>query len=260
MGIVLGKIDVEQPAHTVVETKSNYEIRRYPASVAATVNASSLDGPMTDKEFQNAAFRMLARYIGVFGDAANKKADNAEKIAMTAPVVMTPDESEKIAMTAPVVMTPNESEKIAMTAPVVMTPKDSENIAMTAPVVMTPAEGEKVAMTAPVVTEGVADGDKRAMTFLLPSKYNSVESAPVPTNPAVKLSMIPAGKTVAVTKFAGNVNMQVGVQKAKELMALLEADGIKVTGDWTLCGYNPPFTLPWLKTNEIHVPVSVHSE
>jgi hypothetical protein len=34
-----------------------------------------------------------------------------------------------------------------------------------------------------------------------------------------------------------------------------DQEKIKVIGDWTAQGYNPPFTLPFLKRSEIHVPV-----
>ena len=47
-------------------------------------------------------FRILARYIGVFGNPENK---DTNKIAMTAPVLSTKTSSSKIAMTAPVLRT-----------------------------------------------------------------------------------------------------------------------------------------------------------
>ena len=48
---------------------------------------------------ENDMFRILARYIGVFGNPENK---DTNKIAMTAPVLSTKTSSSKIAMTAPV--------------------------------------------------------------------------------------------------------------------------------------------------------------
>ena len=41
------------------------------------------------------------------------------------------------------------------------------------------------------------------------------------------------------------------------LEALLIAEGIDITGEPTLNQYNPPWTLPFLRRNEIIVPVAV---
>lgn len=43
MGVVLGTISVEMPAHEVVHTTDDYEVWRYPSSVAAIVKAADLD-------------------------------------------------------------------------------------------------------------------------------------------------------------------------------------------------------------------------
>lgn len=260
MGIVFGKIDVEMPKHKVVFASDGYEVWKYPPSVAAVVEATRLsaDNPPTGKEFSTQAFRALGGYIGVFQDAQNVKpnSDNdneSEKVAMTAPVVMTPD-SEKVAMTAPVVMTPapeSQSEKIAMTAPVVMTPTpESEKIAMTAPVVMTPDPEDT---GAPAVTA------PQSMSFLLPSKYTTVAEAPVPTNPAVKIEMVPE-RYEAVLTFSGNlgVNMEAGKVRAEELLAKMKKDDIVPLAPYTVCGYNPPFSLPFLKRNEVHYLVAAN--
>ena len=176
-------------------------------------------------QFTNQAFRALARYIGVFSEAENKKRDG---------------EMEKIAMTAPVVM--SESEKVAMTAPVVMS-ENSENSAMTTPV---------------PIGEGGHPRDC-IMKFLLPSKYKTIEDAPVPTNPAVKLEMVVEGRCDAVLTYAGAVRFSTAREKATELLKMLERDGIEPKGSYTVHGYNPPFTLPMFKRTEIHIPVDAAS-
>lgn len=227
MGVVFGKISEELPSHVVLHTTSSYEVWRFGSSVAATVHASSLATDAkpapTGREFESMAFRMLARYIGVFATPQNKAATSSapEPVAMTAPVVISP-QPEKVAMTAPVVIAP-QPEKVAMTAPVVLGAEQTES--------------------------------GQSMTFLLPSKYEKVEDAPVPENPAVKLSLAPAGRCEAVLRYSGNVNMDSATDKAKELVEMLERDGVKITGAWTVHGYNAPFVLPWFKRNEIHVPV-----
>lgn len=237
MGIAFGKISVEMPAHKIVFEGDGYQVWKYPPAVAATVQADRINpqNPPKGNEFTNQGFRVLASYIGVIGEAKNVKR-NAEAA-----------ESENIAMTAPVVMTPAaESEKVAMTAPVVMTPApESEKVAMTAPVAMTPARAEE--SNASVATA------PQSMSFWLPSKYTTVESAPVPTNPAVKIELVPE-RYEAVLSYSGNLqsNSEYPRQRADELLSKMKKDGLAPNAPFTMCGYNPPLTLPWMKRNEIH--------
>ncbi len=83
----------EEPAFTVSLKDGAFEVRSYPALVAAQVTVTG-----TRDEASNAGFRLLAGYI--FGGNTRK-----QSIAMTAPVVQAPTSNEKIAMTAPVLQT-----------------------------------------------------------------------------------------------------------------------------------------------------------
>lgn len=221
MGMILGRISEEMPKHVVVHRTANYEVWRYTSSsVAAVVHAIDLKDPKTneiptDQRFSSMAFGMLARYIGVFGNPQNEASSTGSH--------------EAIAMTAPVIMDP---------------PTNKEKIAMTAPVIMDPADG-------------ASNASGSAMKFLLPSKYQTLEETPKPTNPAVKLEIVPAGRCEAVRTFSGNFNMKRATEEATNFLEVLKQDQekIKVIGDWTAQGYNPPFTLPFLKRSEIHVPV-----
>lgn len=94
------------------------------------------------------------------------------------------------------------------------------------------------------------------MAFLLPSKYKAAADAPRPTNDKVHLMDVPP-RTVAVRKYSGNTTMGSCWEQVKGLLDALARDGVATTGPWTLQRYNPPFSLPWTKTNEIHVPVEV---
>ena len=90
---------IEKPNYTVEMTEGKFEVRQYPPMMLAEVKVTG-----DRNQAANRGFRKLAAFI--FGD----NTPNA-KIAMTAPVVQTPQnqkaKSEKIAMTAPVVQTPN---------------------------------------------------------------------------------------------------------------------------------------------------------
>ena len=81
----------EEPAFTASLKEGAFEVRSYPALVAAQVSVTG-----TRNEASNAGFKLLAGYI--FGGNTRK-----QSIAMTAPVVQAQTGSEKIAMTAPVI-------------------------------------------------------------------------------------------------------------------------------------------------------------
>jgi hypothetical protein len=120
-------------------------------------------------------------------------------------------------------------------------------IAMTAPVAVAP-EGRRIAMTAPVAVAG------EEMTFFLPPGMTA-EQAPRPTDPSVRIEALPA-QTVAARRFAG---LRTEAAVARETRALLAA----VEGsDWAAAGpvegwfYDPPWTLPPFRRNEVVVPVA----
>lgn len=83
----------EEPKYTVSLKEGDFEVRDYPAMVAAEVTVTG-----DRQEASSEGFKLLAGYI--FGGNTRK-----QSIAMTAPVVQAPGESEKIAMTAPVLQT-----------------------------------------------------------------------------------------------------------------------------------------------------------
>ena len=124
-----------------------------------------------------------------------------------------------------------ESAKIAMTAPVTLQPK-SEKIAMTAPVTVT------------------SDTDKWRVNFVMPAQY-TMDTLPIPNNSQVTLRQIPVRK-VAVLRFSGLVNAEKTAQKTKELLAWMALKKLEAsTAVPELARYNPPWTLPFLRRNEI---------
>ncbi|KAL6616384.1 hypothetical protein ACP70R_038654 [Stipagrostis hirtigluma subsp. patula] len=219
MGMVLGKITVETPKYEVLHTGAGYEIRKYPPCVAAEVTYD----PKEMRGDADGGFTILANYIGALGKPQNTK---PEKIAMTAPVVTA---------------AANEGENIAMTAPVVTTTGAD-------------AEPEPVAMTAPVITDDQQAPGKVTMQFLLPSKYTKAEEAPRPTDERVVVREVGERK-YGVVRFSGVARDATVKEKAEGLKAALEKDGYTVKGPFVLARYNPPFTLPPLRTNEVMIPV-----
>ena len=84
-------------------------------------------------------------------------------------------------------------------------------------------KAEPIAMTAPVLID--AGTNRHTMMFLLPaSKYGSIEEAPKPTNPNVRLETLPA-RLSAVRTFTGNLKASRAREQLELLLADLRKDG-----------------------------------
>ncbi|XP_041023554.1 uncharacterized protein LOC121264452 [Juglans microcarpa x Juglans regia] len=132
-----------------------------------------------------------------------------------------------------------------------------EKIAMTTPVIT--KNPEKIAMTTPVVTKTSGAGEEElknmvTMQFLLPAKYRKAEEAPRPVDERVVIRE-EGERKYGVVKFGGVATEEVVKGKVEKLKQSLEEDGYKVIGQFLLARYNPPWTLPPFRTNEVMVPV-----
>ncbi len=108
---------IEVSKYSLLGQKNNYEIRQYPAYLAAQTEIMG-----NYNQASNQGFRILADYI--FGNnlkkanlgMANPLAANRllypEPIEMTAPVSIVKKENEKISMTAPVIQTSTTDDKV----------------------------------------------------------------------------------------------------------------------------------------------------
>ncbi|MEM6662547.1 MAG: heme-binding protein [Pseudomonadota bacterium] len=123
-------------------------------------------------------------------------------------------------------------------------------IAMTAPVlVRSPdADGDKIAMTAPVLRTG--DGE---MAFILPKEFTA-DTAPLPTDPSVELDIIPERK-VAVIRFNGRADDALFAEHRAKLNDWMQAKGLVAVGPPEQAQYNPPWTIPAMRRNEVLVPI-----
>ena len=128
----------------------------------------------------------------------------------------------------------------------------SEKIAMTAPVAIEEqAVGSKIAMTAPVNIE--SNGSQWTVTFVMPSEY-TMESIPKPLNSKVVLRQIPAVKR-AVVEFSGFYNSVKIAERTLELEEWMKTKNLQAAGAPKFARYNPPWTLPFLRRNEIMIDV-----
>jgi hypothetical protein len=124
--------------------------------------------------------------------------------------------------------------------------KGKTSIAMTAPVAQ--AKAEKIAMTAPVAQAPSADGAWRVQ-FFMPAKYTRA-TLPTPNNPEVRIVELPS------EQFAGLAGRTSVAARTKELSDKAAAMGWKVTGPPVVWFYDPPWTLPPMRRNEVAFPVA----
>ncbi len=125
--------------------------------------------------------------------------------------------------------------------------KGEKTFAMTAPVTQTAAP-MKMAMTAPV-TQAAAPGGGQLIQFVLP-KSVTLETAPEPEDPRVKLRLVPAAQWAAI-RYSGTWSQANDDEHLGLLRAALAKENIATQGEPVLARYNAPFT-PWfLRRNEI---------
>jgi hypothetical protein len=127
--------------------------------------------------------------------------------------------------------------------------KQSEKIAMTAPVTMEADTSSKIAMTAPVTME--SSGGAWKMAFVMPSKF-TIDTLPKPKNANVTIKQMPA-QQLAVVTFSGWVDEEKLTAQTTRLNEWMAKNGLKSSGSVQLSRYNPPWTLPFWRRNEVWV-------
>jgi len=182
----------EEPPFRVVLDDGDFEVRDYPALLAAEV---TVGGSRDDAS--NAGFRLLAGYI--FGGNTRR-----------------------------------------------------QSIAMTAPVVQERASGETIAMTAPVIQTG---GDGEWMVrFVMPGAYTQ-ETLPTPNDRRVRIVPVPP-RRFAVVRFSGLASPAEVERQTAGLLAFMTRSKLSSGGPPALARYDPPWTLWFMRRNEVWIPVS----
>ena len=127
---------------------------------------------------------------------------------------------------------------------------EAEKIAMTAPVTTAPSP-EKIAVTAPVTM--AAAGNQYRMFFVMPSSY-TMATLPKPNNAKVSLREVLTQKA-AVLQFSWLAGEEKVAEKTALLQQWMKNKGLQATAPAQLARYNPPWTLPFLRRNEIIIPI-----
>jgi hypothetical protein len=119
----------------------------------------------------------------------------------------------------------------------------NKKISMTAPVI----NSKKIEMTTPVLS------NDEYMAFVMPNYYNE-KTIPKPINSNVKIR-VQKKRKLAVIRFGGYSTYN-KIKKYKEiLLNKLNQKKIKTKGNIILMRYNSPFSLPFMRKNEIGIEV-----
>jgi hypothetical protein len=126
----------------------------------------------------------------------------------------------------------------------------AQKMEMTAPVeTRSSGKGEKMAMTAPVTaTDGDGEG-QTTFAFVMERKY-TLDTLPVPNDERIRIREVPE-RVVAVRRYSGRWTQAKYMENEQILRAALAEAGITITSDPVLARYNSPFSIPFLRRNEV---------
>jgi hypothetical protein len=131
----------------------------------------------------------------------------------------------------------------------------STEIAMTAPVLMnesdTVSKGAEIAMTAPVFMK--ERSEQQVMSFVMPADF-TLQTTPKPTNPNVWVTEVKDYKVVVI-KFSGLLSDSNVEAQTEILNSWIEKNGYTAISEPVNAAYNGPFTIPWLRHNEVLIEV-----
>ena len=91
------------------------------------------------------------------------------------------------------------------------------------------------------------------LSFVLPSEY-TMETLPVPTDPNVELAMLP-GIKVAVVRYSGFLSAKSIEKQGRRLRDWIEQQGLVATSTPRSAAYDPPWTIPFFRRNEVQIEI-----
>ena len=125
---------------------------------------------------------------------------------------------------------------------------ESKKISMTAPVEMSPL-AENLLMTSSIMDDQI--NNKWSINFVMPQEF-SLDTLPKPNKSQVNIIEVPKEK-YAVIVFSGLIRESSYAEKVELLSNYLEENSFKQQGAIKIARYNPPWTLPFFRRNELMV-------
>jgi hypothetical protein len=92
--------------------------------------------------------------------------------------------------------------------------------------------------------------------FTMPSKY-TLATLPKPNDARVRLREVP-DRVVAVRAYSGGWSLKRYEKELVALRAAMQRDGLAAVGEPQWARYNSPFSLPFMRRNEIWIEVAPH--
>ena len=123
--------------------------------------------------------------------------------------------------------------------------RPNTKIAMTAPVQQ--SSSQSIAMTAPVTQ--TFSGSSWAVRFTMPQTW-TLETLPAPNDARVRLISVPATRILAV-RFSGIVSDEKIKAQTEHLRSFAKQLRLTIADDPVLAFYDPPWTLPFMRRNEV---------
>jgi hypothetical protein len=106
----------------------------------------------------------------------------------------------------------------------------------------------KIAMTAPVMQSQI--NGKWTMSFMMPAKY-SLNNLPAPKDKSIALRKVPS-RYYGVIRYSWLDSSQKNQAMADTLSKwLAKNSGFKIISGPVFAGYDPPWTIPFLRRNEV---------
>ena len=121
----------------------------------------------------------------------------------------------------------------------------ARKVAMTAPVIQHATE--KISMTAPVTQ--IKQGESWIVKFVMPASY-TMQTLPKPNNKAIKLKETVMMRYVVI-RFSGLASMQNLEKNTSKLKKFTNEKHLKIISEPVYAFFNPPFTLPFMRRNEV---------
>ncbi len=128
--------------------------------------------------------------------------------------------------------------------------RGARTMAMTTPVTQS-QQPTKIPMTTPVTQHAAAGGF--LVRFVMPAEY-TLATLPEPLDDQIALREVPEQR-IAVLRYSGSWSQRRYEEHLAMLRAAVSAAGLTANGEPLLARYNAPYVLPFLRRNEVWLPL-----